>query len=227
MVKKPVPMRGLYTWNGTAQSIAMSHAQNDSGIFELNFRDERYLPFEGAGAIGQWKLELPGVARQFDYSTITDVIIHIKYTAREGGDELKASANNVLTERLNELVQQLGEQGLHIPVILKHDMPNEWHKLKTTGSAALKIDKARLPYMVQGFDITVEHLLLIGKCTDDPQSFTINIDGGAINLLKMEGSSLCKGEFTGAQLNTSFTVSVDDAVREKLEVLVLVVKYVI
>src|SRR5262249_35302399 len=31
------------------QSIATSHAQNDSGLFELNFHDERYLPFEGAG----------------------------------------------------------------------------------------------------------------------------------------------------------------------------------
>ena len=29
------------------QSIATSTGQNDSGMFELNFRDERYLPFEG------------------------------------------------------------------------------------------------------------------------------------------------------------------------------------
>ena len=38
------------------QSIVTSHGQNDSGLFELNFRDERYLPFEGAGAIsnGGW-----------------------------------------------------------------------------------------------------------------------------------------------------------------------------
>jgi hypothetical protein len=27
-------------------------------MFELNFRDERYLPFEGAGAISTWQLEL-------------------------------------------------------------------------------------------------------------------------------------------------------------------------
>ena len=29
--------------------VAVSSAQNDSGVFELNFKDERYLPFEGAG----------------------------------------------------------------------------------------------------------------------------------------------------------------------------------
>jgi hypothetical protein len=36
------------------QSIATSTAQNDSGMFGLNFRDERYLPFEGAGVISNW-----------------------------------------------------------------------------------------------------------------------------------------------------------------------------
>ena len=34
-----------------SRSIATSSGQNDAGLFELNFRDERYLPFEGAGAI--------------------------------------------------------------------------------------------------------------------------------------------------------------------------------
>jgi len=28
------------------------------GMPKLNFRDERYLPFEGAGAISTWQLEL-------------------------------------------------------------------------------------------------------------------------------------------------------------------------
>ncbi|MBK9227461.1 MAG: hypothetical protein IPL67_10515 [Ignavibacteria bacterium] len=36
-----------------------STGQNDSGVFELNFRDERYLPFENTGAISSWRLELP------------------------------------------------------------------------------------------------------------------------------------------------------------------------
>ena len=63
------------------QSIATSTAKNDSGMFELNFKDDRYLPFEGAGAISNWSLELPTMS-QFEYSTISDVIINISYTAR-------------------------------------------------------------------------------------------------------------------------------------------------
>lgn len=37
--------------------------------------DERYLPFEGAGAISSWQFELPAVYRQFDYSTLDDLAL--------------------------------------------------------------------------------------------------------------------------------------------------------
>jgi Tc toxin complex TcA C-terminal TcB-binding domain len=37
------------TVNVPITSIAVSTGQADSGVFELNFRDERYIPFEGAG----------------------------------------------------------------------------------------------------------------------------------------------------------------------------------
>ena len=42
------------------------HGREDSGLFELNFRDERYLPFEGTGAISRWRIELPRETNQFD-----------------------------------------------------------------------------------------------------------------------------------------------------------------
>lgn len=44
---------------GAREAIATSTGQNDSGLFELNFRDERYLPFEYMGAVSCWRLELP------------------------------------------------------------------------------------------------------------------------------------------------------------------------
>jgi hypothetical protein len=63
-------------------TIAASGAQADGGVFELSFRDERYLPFEGQGAVSSWHLELPSVVRSFDYSSITDVIVSLAYSAR-------------------------------------------------------------------------------------------------------------------------------------------------
>ena len=69
-----------------SQQIAVSREVNDSGMFELNFRDERYLPFEGTGAISSWELRMPKRTNRFDFNTISDVIIHLRYTASSGGD---------------------------------------------------------------------------------------------------------------------------------------------
>ena len=58
----------------------------------MNLRDERWLPFEGQGAISTWNLVLDPRDNNFDFTTITDVIMHVRYTAR-GGDDQAAAAN--------------------------------------------------------------------------------------------------------------------------------------
>lgn len=84
------------------KAIATSTAQNDAGMFEFNFRDERYLPFEGAGAISTWQLELSTDAqlRQIDYATVSDVILHMSYSARENGGLFKEKATAYIKEFL-------------------------------------------------------------------------------------------------------------------------------
>lgn len=82
-------------------------------------RDERFLPFEGAGAESTWKLELPADFRQFDYDTISDVILHPRYTARQGGAELRRKA----VEHINEFVGEVNAAGLALLFSLKHDFP--------------------------------------------------------------------------------------------------------
>ena len=77
------------------QAIATSTGQNDGGLFELNFRDERYLPFEGAGVISRWRIALDPDANGFDFNTLSDVVLHIRYTARDGGERLKKGAQDV------------------------------------------------------------------------------------------------------------------------------------
>lgn len=51
---------------GSLQSIVTSSAQNDSGLFETNLREERYLPFENSGVVSEWQLELPVNPSQSD-----------------------------------------------------------------------------------------------------------------------------------------------------------------
>lgn len=75
---------------GALQSIVTSSGRDDSGLFVLDFNDERYLPFEGAGAISRWKIEIPN-DRECTAAPVTldDVVLRMSYTAREGGCALK------------------------------------------------------------------------------------------------------------------------------------------
>ncbi|MBL0713491.1 MAG: hypothetical protein JJV98_07290, partial [Desulfosarcina sp.] len=109
-------------------NIATSSAQNDAGVFDLNFRDERYMPFEGAGAVSTWKLTLPKNFRPFDYQTISDVILHISYTAKEDGT-LRDQVEQLNGERERELHQFLRQQSLPRIFSLRHDFSNKLHRL--------------------------------------------------------------------------------------------------
>lgn len=131
------------------QSIATSSGQNDSGLFELNFRDERYLPFEGAGAISRWRLDLPKEFRAFDYKSISDVILHLRYTARDGGEGLASKAKSNLTTRLNELTRaQSSTVGLAELLSLSQDFGTEWFRFKQQkDTLILEIAERFFPYL--------------------------------------------------------------------------------
>lgn len=211
---------------GAIQSIATSNAQNDSGVFELTFRDERYLPFEGTGAISSWRLELPAELRQFDYNTIADVILHVKYTAREGGAAVGEQATATLGTRLAEIKQALSETGLHVAVNMKYEMPNEWHLLKQTGQVDVTIAKSALPYMVQTIGTAaIDHIVFIAKVKGDPGTFTVKINNADKTLSQIAGWHLCKEVVNGLDLDTAFQLKIATGLAD-LEELMMVVNYV-
>jgi hypothetical protein len=81
------------------EAIAASNGQNDTGRFQLEFRDEQYLPFEGAGVISRFRIELPRKFRSFDYDSISDCIIHMRYTSRQDSilkDQALTALQNVM-----------------------------------------------------------------------------------------------------------------------------------
>jgi hypothetical protein len=142
---------------GAIESIVTSGSQNDSGLFETNLRDERYLPFEGAGVISDWGLDLPTKFRQFDYNTISDIILHVRYTAQGGGADFRTKAEEELASALNSVV--LSDAALKGQVrlfSLRHNFPNEWHQLLYPGEASamqavtLPLVAERFPFAFQG-----------------------------------------------------------------------------
>jgi hypothetical protein len=132
---------------GSMQSIVTSSAQNDSGMFETNLRDERYLPFEHSGVISEWQLELPADVRQFDYDTISDVILHIRYTAREGGGLLRKGA----VKNLQNAIKEATAVGSVRLFSVRHEFSTAWAKFKSAKIA----DAGAVAKLT--FDLSAEH----------------------------------------------------------------------
>jgi hypothetical protein len=145
---------------GSLQSIVTSSAQNDSGLFETNLHDERYLPFENSGVVSEWQLELPADVRQFDYNTISDVILHLRYTAREGGGLLKNGAVENLKTRIEE-AQAAGSVRLFS---MRHEFPTEWAKFKNA-----TVDLSAEPNILAGLTLNLrdEHYPFWSKDEDN------------------------------------------------------------
>jgi len=113
------------------QSIATSTGQNDHGLFEPGAADERYLPFEGAGAAGVWALELDQDCNSFDVETIADVVLHIRYTARDGGKLLAQKSK----DNWKKVVADAESSPLLRIFSLKQEFPTEWQRLRTVAEA--------------------------------------------------------------------------------------------
>jgi hypothetical protein len=71
------------------QQIALSTGASDDGMFAPAPMDERYLPFEGTGAVSTWRLSMPKTTNRIDFDTISDVVLQLRYTALDGGARLR------------------------------------------------------------------------------------------------------------------------------------------
>jgi hypothetical protein len=163
--------RFIYNYGSTA-AIATSRAQDDNGVFTVNFRDERYLPFETAGVISRWMITMPPECNAFDFDTITDVVLKLSYTARYGGDALRGRAFSAAT--LPALPRQTPAAGLGSAAAqtdrdrlfsLKHEFPTEWYGLlhPTDAAAAfgqmpLWLTSIRFPFQYRGRTISTRDI---------------------------------------------------------------------
>ncbi len=170
------------------QYIATSNGVNDNGLFELNLRDERYLPFERAGAISTWQLEFPSVYPQFDPQTITDLIIHFSYTSRDGGYTLQNVATQSIQSKLKSTMTAPGLV-LMRGFSARRDFPTQWYKFlnpaNPTDAQQLVMDiTQRFPFFTNGLTIKISQVLLLA---DIPSG---NSGSGALSNLYISGRKL-------------------------------------
>ena len=161
--------------SATITTIVTSSGQQDSGMFEPNLRDERFLPFEGAGAISRWHLELPSTFEAFDYDTISDVVLHVRYTSRDGGDSLKSAVAAQLVSAMNAIASATatGNPGLTRLVSFRHEFPTEWHtflnppETKNGQTLEFQLSQDRFPFLFRRETIQIQTLDIFLRIKDE------------------------------------------------------------
>jgi hypothetical protein len=162
-------------------SIATSTAQNDGGVFELSFHDERYMPFEGLGAVSQWQLRLPAAVPAFDYQTINDVVLSLSYTA-EFDESLRATVDSTNATVVGGILHYLRNNTASRVISLRQDFSNSFTRLlrspEGTG-VTLTIGPRNFPFLVQGRNLSVSSatLLLRTASGNPPTGLTLTVDG--------------------------------------------------
>jgi hypothetical protein len=111
---------------------------------------------------------LPQSNNQFDFSTISDVILHVQYTARDGGANLAAAAQKYVEDTLPTNGVQL--------LSLKHQFSTAWHRFlypdQQGADQELKIDLMRehYPFYARGassIKVAKIDFVLVGKYEND------------------------------------------------------------
>jgi hypothetical protein len=149
---------------GVVRSVATSHAQEDSGVAREK-SGARFDPFERFGAVSRWRLELPHDTNAFDVDTVTDVIFRVDYTAREGGEVLRAAVRAATLQPPRKGVARLFS--------MRHEFANTWHRgLRPADPAALEqvfefnLDTAHFPYLMRARGQNISELTVLLQVDD-------------------------------------------------------------
>ena len=153
------------------QSIATSSGQNDTGLFELSFHDEKYVPFEYSGAISTWSIELPPETNRFDFDSITDVVLQVQYTARDGGGSYpkgEAAGSGLRGAAWDAVVKPtIGGARLFSA---RHDFAAEWYRYTNPSGDALpmsfSVTPRLFPYQVPTRHLSVSSVELFAQLHD-------------------------------------------------------------
>jgi hypothetical protein len=210
---------------GSMATVATSTAVSDGGLFELSFHDERYLPFEGAGAVSTWQVQLPTVLPQIDFDSITDLVLHMRYTAREGGSTFRAMAESAMVELSNQMALSLGRSGWYASVSIRDAFPDQWWQLTQTGATEVAVGVEQLPYQVRALHPTIDAVTWAARVTGGPPSYQVTVGGNPLTLNRdPKMTALCTGSGGAMTLGTPVSVAANTA---KLEDLIALVHYTV
>lgn len=185
------------------QSIAVTRGRAaNNGKFDPTFYGaNEYFPFEGAGVISKWSIELANELRQFNYANITDVELDLKYGALAGGDRdaaLKSAAEDLASGRnvasidlINDLTEPDGAQAKSSPTVIE-----------------IKDLRDRMPYITTRGETKVKAVKLFVKSKNDTSNMnaSINTAGDGLELADQD----VMGEFVIRSSEVEENVGITD-----------------
>ena len=174
-------------------SIVTSVATQDSGLFQADLKDPRYLPFERRGAISRWHLKLTArTIKQIDWDSITDVVVHMRYTARDNGPALALPLTDLLmgygdntftpTDMSTVPVEDTYEGGAAFVLSAKRDDPDTLYAAQqgTGNSLALAVSASMLGTLADAdADLDLAAVLVVSVGADATDHFTLSTGSGS------------------------------------------------
>lgn len=106
------------------ESVALSGASKATGLFELNANDPMLFPFEGNGVASTWRLEMPKGANRFDYNSLYDVLLTIRYTALDDSEYRRK-----VLDDLGQTDEGFVKTGAVRYFSMRNSFPDQWYQL--------------------------------------------------------------------------------------------------
>ena len=167
--------RFLYNYAAVPQKIAMGNAQDDPGLFitaiASNIADQRYVPFENAGAVSAWHLEMQQINNEVDLSTVGDVVLHLYYTALDGGSAFQTFVQDYYHQNPPTAVPKVfsaqNDFAAPAPTTANPYPPTPWQAFLATVAApasqtlTLSISPSKFPPWTRGKTISVGSITVL------------------------------------------------------------------
>ncbi len=168
--------RFIYNYGAVPQKIALGSGQDDPGLFLTNIAnniaDSRYLPFENAGVISSWSLDMPQISNETDLSLVGDVVLHLYYTALDGGSQFQTAVDNSNSNNLPssgiKVFSALNDFPAGAPT---PDMPaplTPWQQLVASQKTLMEITEI-------ANDGTPRYEIFLNPATTNDQELTVSI----------------------------------------------------
>jgi hypothetical protein len=138
-------------------------------------------------------MDLPPTIRQFDYNTISDLVLRLRYTAHDGGALLKNAAN----EKVFQELQTVSRTPLSMLIDVSNYFPTQWHSFQTAlqqGASEASITLTRvldlMPFWTRGMNTKPTTISLIVSPISNESSLLESMKINRLTIKWIKGGKL-------------------------------------